>query len=416
MSMLMMDGAKDRLMSPSIPFRFFASASGFHILFWLALLIGATEVPGYIGSTGWVLAAIHLATLGVFAMTAMGAGFQLLPIATRQPLSSSWPARLCFWLFMPGTLILTYGMASTSILAMTIGGITTSAGLIIFALLTTDNLRRATSLPIVAAHGWLAMFSVLVLVILALLLIFDFDSGFLPNHLATATIHMTFAAFGFMGVLVFGFSYILIPMFTLSRTLPPRIGWVGLILSVLALTLATLGLLFEVQSLQIIALLCTTGAAAAYLWQMRITFINRMRKRLGPAFILIRLSWGMLALSLLTGLATILNAPIPNGPPLFGFLFLAGWLLTFLLGILQRIMPFLASMHVTTKDGRTPLLSELTAQRPLNVHMICHSAALLFCGTGIVSEIDLLISIGATIGLIGAIAFAGFAGFVIQKF
>lgn len=415
MSMMMMEGAKDRLLPPSIPFRFFASACGFHILFWLALLIGAADVPGYISGTGWVLAAIHLATLGVFAMTAMGAGFQLLPISTRQPLAKSWPARLCFWLFMPGTLILTYGMATTSIPAMTIGGIATSGGLIIFSLLTADNLRRATSLPIVAAHGWLAIFSVLALVALALLLILNFEAGFLPNHLAMTTIHMAFAAFGFMGMLAFGFSYVLIPMFALSRSLPPRFGWVGLILSGLALSLATVGLLAELQTLQIIALVCATGAAAAYLWQMRIAFKNRMRKRLGPAFIVIRLSWVMLVLSLLTGLATMLNTPIPNGATLFGFLFLAGWLLTFLLGILQRIMPFLASMHVTTKDGRAPLLSALTAQRPLDVHMICHSAALLLCAIGIISEIDLLISVGATIGLIGAIAFAVFAGFVIQK-
>ncbi|MBV1864948.1 MAG: hypothetical protein KUG74_10990 [Rhodobacteraceae bacterium] len=415
MSMLMLSGAKDRLLPSSIPFRFFASASVFHILFWIALLMGADDLATFNGGTGWVLAAIHLATLGTFAMTAMGAAFQLLPIATRQPLVHNWPTYLTFWLFMPGTLILTFGMATTSMAALTVGGIATSSGLLGFALLTADNLRRASSLPLVTAHGWIAMISVLALTVLALLLIFDLDTGFLPDHRAAAATHMSFAAFGFMGVLVFGFSYVLIPMFALSRALPPRIGWMGLVFSALALAFATPALLLEITILQFAALLCAHISAAAYLWQMRTAFKTRMRKRLGPAFIVIRASWALLAISLLVALATLLGAPIPNGATLFGFLLLAGWLLTFLLGVLQRIMPFLASMHANPKDGRTPLLSELTAQRPLDIHMFCHGAALVLVATGIVTDITLLIATGAAIGLIGAIAFATFAALVIRK-
>jgi len=415
MSMLMLAGAKDRLLPASVPFRFFASANVFHILFWAALLMGAQELATFSGGTGWVLAAIHLATLGTFAMTAMGAAFQLLPIATRQPLARSWPAYLTFWLFMPGTLILTYGMATSDMRALIIGGIATSGGLLTFGMLTADNLRRAGSLPIVAFHGWVAVISIFALTALALLLIFDLDAGFLPNHMATAVTHMAFAAFGFMGILAFGFSYVLIPMFALSRALPPRMGWVSLGFSALALTLATPALLLEIAPLQIAAMLCTIGATAAYLWQMKHAFKTRMRKRLGPAFIVIRGSWGMLTVSLLVGLAVILDAPIPNGMTLFGFLLLAGWLLTFLLGILQRIMPFLASMHVTTEDGRTPLLSDLTAQKPLNVHMICHAIALVLCAAGIVTEITSLIIVGTTIGMVGALAFGVFAALIIRK-
>jgi len=70
-----------------------------------------------------------------------------------------------------------------------------------------------------------------------------------------------------------------------------------------------------------------------------------MRKRLGLSFVLIRAAWLIL-------LATMLSASRhpwprrPNGPTLFGFLLFA-WLLTFLLGVLERIVPFLASMFVS---------------------------------------------------------------------
>ncbi len=63
-------------------------------------------------------------------------------------------------------------------------------------------------------------------------------------------------------------------------------------------------------------------------------------------------------------------------PTLFGITLIGGWLLTFLLGILQRIVPFLASMHKPPGKGppRTP--SSLTDDRPLAVHFWCHLAAL----------------------------------------
>ena len=39
-------GAKDRLLPASIPFRFFLSASVFHVLAWGMLLFGADDLAG----------------------------------------------------------------------------------------------------------------------------------------------------------------------------------------------------------------------------------------------------------------------------------------------------------------------------------------------------------------------------------
>ncbi|MEO8654600.1 MAG: hypothetical protein ABI409_10800, partial [Ramlibacter sp.] len=77
--------ARSRLLPASIPLRFFGAATVFHLLAWLALAASASEWPGFAGGLGWPLAAMHLVTLGVLGMTALGAGAQLLPVATRQP-------------------------------------------------------------------------------------------------------------------------------------------------------------------------------------------------------------------------------------------------------------------------------------------------------------------------------------------
>ncbi|HHI82315.1 MAG TPA: hypothetical protein ENJ99_04100 [Rhizobiales bacterium] len=409
-------GAKERLLPASIPFRYFATASVFHVLFWLVLFFAADTLAGFSGEPGLVLASIHLLTLGVFVMTAMGAAFQLLPVSTRRPMTTHWPARLAYWLLMPSTLLLTFAMATATPMALHGGAVGVVAALLVFALLTGDNLTRARSaMPVVAAHGWAALAALFVFAGLGLALAFDFANGFLPDRPAIAATHMVFAAFGFMGLLAFGFSHVLIPMFVLSRTLPPRPGWLQFGLVCLAVLLGGLGALTGNVMALSAAFAAGLGASAAYLWLMRTALETAMRKRLGLSFLVIKASWGLLVLALVTGLAVSAGAPLPNGFVLFGFLLLAGWLLTFLLGILQRIMPFLASMHAIAKSGRPPLLSELTAERPLKFHAICHFAALVLCTTGIILDNPLVIKAGAICGLAGAISFATFTGHIITR-
>ena len=105
-------GATSRLLPASIPFRFFGAAIVYHLLAWLALLAGADGWPRFAGGFGWPLAALHLVTLGVLVMTAIGASLQLLPVATRQPVRSTrWPAAV-WWLYTPGVAAVALGMGN----------------------------------------------------------------------------------------------------------------------------------------------------------------------------------------------------------------------------------------------------------------------------------------------------------------
>jgi hypothetical protein len=54
-----------------------------------------------------------------------------------------------------------------------------------------------------------------------------------------------------------------------------------------------------------------------------------------------------------------------------------GWLLSFLLGVLQRILPFLAAMHAAQGRRRPPTPSALTLSRALAWHAAAHALALL---------------------------------------
>jgi hypothetical protein len=408
-------GAKNRLLPASVPFSFFLAASGFHVLAWATLFAGASEVPGYAGGTGMVLASIHLLTLGVLSLTAMGASYQLFPVVTRQPLVRVWPARLGLAAMISGIPLLTAGMAWANPPVMAVGGGLVAGGLILFAWLTAHNLTRAGSMPVVAAHGWGALIALLGLMAIALVLIGDFSLGFLVDHAGLALIHMVLGGFGFMGLLVLGLSLVLIPMFVLSRAQPSRMGWVQLVMTGAALTLFSLGVWLDIRLLSLSAFVPGIAAIGTYIWLMRETLRTSMRKRLGPSFFMIRLSWGLLVLALLTGLAVTGGLPVPNGPALFGFLGLVGWLLTFLTGVLQRIMPFLASMHGSTRSGAPALLSDLTAETPLRAHVACHLVALVLVSLGIVTDQVVVVQVGAASGFLGSLAFATFAINVMLK-
>jgi len=276
-------------------------------------------------------------------------------------------------------------------------------------------LRRASSMPVVAAHGWGALVALVGFAGLGLALVFDFDLGFLVDHQGIAGLHMLLATFGFMGLLVLGLSQILIPMFALSRTLPAWIGWGQLGLALTALGLATLAVWFDSAALGVAAGLGALAAAGIYLWGMYTALKTGMRKRLGISFVLIRSSWGLAVLGLLLGFAALLDMPIPNLPALFGFVILVGWLLTFLLGILQRIAPFLASMHAVGANGRPALLSDLTPDLPARFSAGLHGLAVLAVALGIILDSGLVVKIGAAVGFTGSLAFAAFIFGVIGK-
>jgi hypothetical protein len=408
-------GARSRLLPASIPLRFFAAAALFHVAMWAALFASADQVASFRGGLGPALAAAHLLTLGVLTTTAIGASVQLLPVATRRALAAVWPIKLAFWLAVPGLAGLALGMYAALLPLLIASALITAAGLLVFAGLLADNLRRAGSLPIVAAYGWTALAALLALVCLGIALTVDYERSILPDHGALALVHLILGGFGFMGFLALGFSHVLIPMFALASAPARRPSLAGFLLAISALLLATLGALLDNRALLTLAALLGLGAAAMHLLLMAHALRTGMRKRLGLSFVLVRIAWAMLPLTLLTGLAALYGLAGSNGPTLFGFLLVGGWLLTFLLGVLQRILPFLASMHVTRPGASPPLVSALAVSWPLKLHALCHCAALAMIGAAIASDAVILTRLGSAVGLLGAVAFAWFTADVIRR-
>jgi len=401
-------GAQSRLLPPLLPFSFMAAGVVFHIAVWAALAWAADDVPSYAGGPGPVLAAIHVLTLGVLALTAMGAALQLLPVATGIAHQSLTSPRLAWWLMVAGSITLIAGFFHADIPVMMAGAVAVAVALLLFAVVVADILRRATTLRLAVAFIWVALLSLIALIALGLALIADFELGFFADHRSIGVLHMVWAAYGFMGMLALGISNILVPMFALSPSPPPRNGWVSFGAAAAALLLAGAGLMADSPAVLLFAVGAGLIAASFHLWTMIWSLANGMRKKLGLSFMMIKLAWAMFVLGLVLAGALILGWLGPQGAALFGFAVLYGWLLTFLTGILQRIIPFLAAMNMSKRSVKPPRLSELAAEWPLRVHAVCHVAALGLGLAGIMLDISGLIFIGAGLGVVGALCFAGF--------
>ena len=407
-------GAKSRLLPASIPFRYFGAAAIFHLIFWVALFLGAEDLPRYGGGQGPLLAAIHSLTLGVLAMTAMGAAFQLLPVATKAPLRAVWPTRLASWLMIPGVALLVLGMGTAHHEAQALGAAAAVLGLAIFAVLVADNLRRTSGMVLVTGNAWGAVASLVAVLGLGFALIVDQEHGLFEHHGRVAATHMILAVYGFMGLLAMGFSYILVPMFALSPAPDVGLGRTSLAFCVGGVAVAASGALAGSTPLGALGGALGFVGIVLHLRLMTEVMAKRMRKQLGPSFVLVRLGWAFLPLSALLGIAAASDL-VPRAATFFGAAALMGWLLTFVMGILQRIVPFLASMHAAKTGRAPPLVSALTPEAPLKVHFWCHVGALASIGLGLVLDEVLILRLGAAVGAAGAVAFLAFFVMVLVR-
>jgi hypothetical protein len=405
-------GAGARLLPPSIPYRFFFASGVYHLLGWALMLTAAVQVPVFQGGPGFTLAALHALTLGVFVMTAMGASLQIVPVVTGQSLKTLWPARLASWLFIPSVGVLVVGFASSHSEAIAAGGISLTVGLILYVSVIVRLLAQASSFKVLRYHFWLALAALAALVLIGLAMIFDLLS---IDQDSAAMAHGTIALFGFMGLLAMGFASVLVPMFALANA--PSQGY-----SLFVMALFSTGLIACVSAalagqyqIVVIGAGMMLMAALAHVLSMYRVIKTGMKKKLGISFILIRISWIVFPLSIAGGIAAVSGVPFEPALLLAGYLAIFGWLLTFVLGVQQQIMPFLAAMNASTAGNKPPRLSQLARGAPLKIHAVCHFIAFVFVGIGIATDMETAVQAGAACGLVGASAFLWFTTDVYRR-
>ncbi|MHB1144598.1 MAG: hypothetical protein ACYCZS_06840 [Thiobacillus sp.] len=352
----------------SLPLRFFLTAPLF--LFAAAILIVLS--PDALASrwTPQALALTHALTLGFLAMAMLGALLQMLPVVAGSPLPAPrWVAGISHVSLVPGTVALMAGFLTAEPAAFGIGIVLLGGGFIVFLMAAAISLARAVAG--VTVNGIrLAVMSLALTILLGLMLALLRAGWWSPPAVESAiAAHVSFGLIGWVLLLVIGVAYQVVPMFQLTPPYPPRPSrWLAGVLFALLLLHAAAALLPQAATDPVDAGL----AAGILLFAVSTLRLQFRRRRKLPDVTLDYWRLGMA--SLIACVAVWLAARFSPAwadsnayPLLLGVLFIGGFAVSVVNGMLYKIVPFLAWFHLQSqlqaKAGSIPTMKDMIAER-----------------------------------------------------
>ena len=364
----------------SLPLRFFLTAPLF-LLTAAALMVLTPETL----TTRWTpqaLAWTHALTLGFLAMAMLGALMQMLPVVAGvslpAPLLVAWTSHLSLAL---GTIALMTGFLAVAPAAFGIGITLLGGGFAAFLTAAAIALSRAAA-GITVNGMRLALTCLGITLVLGLALALARAGGWpLPAVNAVIAAHLTFGLLGWVLLLVIGVAYQVVPMFQITPPYPPRLSrWLAGVLFALLLLRAAASLL----PAGIDQLVDAGLAGAILLFALTTLRLQARRRRKLPDVTLG--FWRLGMASLIACVAAWLAArfsPAWAGsdayPLLLGVLFIGGFAVSVVNGMLYKIVPFLAWFHLQAqlqaRAGSIPTMKEMIADRWMRGQFRLHLAA-----------------------------------------
>ena len=340
------------------PLRFFLTAPIF-----LALAAGVMLYAGEDGlGSRWApatLAMTHLVTIGFMLQVMLGALIQILPVVAGanlpHPLALSRGVHLglsvgClllaagFLLAMPELLVL-----ATLLLGVAVSGFLLAGLLALWAVPSTSPTIRGLKLSLVGLAGLLGLGG-----LLALAMAWGWS---LPLP-ALTDLHVGWALGAWGGVLLASVAYVVVPMFQLTPGYPARPSWwlpVG-ILTALVGWAACLWVELDAGVRLAQAALAMQGMAFA-LQTLKLQSLRRRAKvDVTYRYWQLGLVCAIVALGMLLCVAIVPAwADAPEWTLIFGILLLGGGFIPFIAGMLFKILPFLAWLHLQNEgQGKVP--------------------------------------------------------------
>ncbi|MEO5352384.1 MAG: hypothetical protein H7835_04130 [Magnetococcus sp. XQGC-1] len=353
----------------NIPFRFFATAPFFLILCG-AVLAKEGQSLFLTPLLAETVAMVHLITLGWIATTMFGAMYQMIPVLGGGPVPWLNGSRWVHLLLIVGvlTLALEVGIHLHRWLLL-VASFSLGGALTLFIIPVSLALVRA---PVVHPTLWamrLAVLSLIAVMTMGLIFLGEYAHGFfaIDRH-AMVGVHLVWGLFGWVGTLMVGVSFHVLPMFYMMPPFPrPQANWIlgGLATSWILLPLCLLTIAPLPFWLTWLAALPALLALVLYGKVMWGLFRARKRKKWDVTLRLWQVGYlcGGLSIAVLA-LWPVLETDLLRY--LFAVLFLFGFVSSIMTGMLYRIIPFLTWFHrYSQRAGMpgVPMMEDLTSSR-----------------------------------------------------
>ncbi|MEW5967187.1 MAG: hypothetical protein AB1720_09390 [Pseudomonadota bacterium] len=364
----------------SVPLRFLLTAPAF--LFAAGLLL--VFYPEALASrwTPQALALTHTLTLGFLAMVMLGALMQMLPVVAGAILPAGRAvAGIGHVSLALGTLALVAGFLLGAPAAFGVASVLLAAGFSVFLLAAALGLARAVTNETVAGIRY-ALLGLALAAGLGIVLALVRAVAWMPAAIdAVRGAHVVFGLLGWVLLLVIGVAYQVVPMFQITPPYPPWLArrLAGAIAALLVAHAASAWLLPEATPLVEAGL-----AGAVVLFAVTTLRLQARRRRTLPDVTLDFWRVGMASLLACVALwsAARLWPALAHSDAhavLQGVLFLGGFAVSVVTGMLYKIVPFLAWFHLQAqlqaKAGSIPTMKDMIAARAMRWQFRLHLAA-----------------------------------------
>lgn len=373
----------------SVPLRFFLTAPLFVVAAAVILMLNGTELF----ATRWsptMLALTHLITLGFLGSCMVGALQQLLPVLVGVPVVAARRVSLLLHLFWSvGTLSLVLGMGLGWATGLQGGAVLLGLAVVGLVLAAGRSLLRSTSRYATVPAMALAVTALATVFSIALYLMWN--SGWqLPLAHPMTRLHIGWGAVGWVGVLIIGVAYQVVPMFQITPEYP---RWLRRSLApVLALLLVLWGLVPWGAVAQAIPWLLVAGLMVFALQTLRLQG-QRRRRLVDVTLDFWRLAMIALILAPLVWLVNRFYSHVTLELEV-GVLFLLGFAFSAVNGMLYKIVPFLIWLHLNNqlqqagrRQGKVPNMKQVIPDRMARWQFRLHLVALVLLLMGLVTSL-----------------------------
>jgi hypothetical protein len=332
----------------------------------------------------------HAVTLGFLAMVMLGALLQMLPVVAGAVFPAARVvAAVSHVALAAGTAALMAGFLTGAPAWLNAAAGVLGAGFAVFLVAASVSLVRAQASVTVSGIRLAAVslvFTVLLGVALALLRAGTWSAA---GADVAAAAHMTLGLLGWVLLLVIGVAYQVVPMFQLTPPYPPRVArW-------LAGTLFALLLLHAaVPAVSPLAGRVVDGAIAAGVLLFAVATLRLQARRRRKLADVTLDYWRLGMASLIASVAAWLAAQFSSAwaqsdayPVLLGVLFVGGFAVSVVNGMLYKIVPFLAWFHLQSqlqaRVGSIPTMKQMIAEPAMRWQFRVHvlTVALLAVGS-----------------------------------
>ncbi|WP_223593408.1 hypothetical protein [Neobacillus bataviensis] len=347
-----------------------------------------------------IWSAAHLLVLGWALMAAMGAMYQLVPVAF---LTKIWNEKFGFiQFFITAAGIISFsGMLYWAPQKALIPGILTLLGILMFLFQMFMTLRSQAKPNILAAFVGTALFCLFGTILMGITLIYCLKTGIGANHYQSIfKTHLLMGITGWFTLLIFGFSYKMVPMFSLSHgfTMVHAKYVFGIYMTGLAIT--AISFFTDYTFLLKIGIFLLFAGFSIFSWHISLIIKKRLKKKLDKPFTIALTAIVFGNLIHLAAFILILSTHFSTlvGPLVYAYLLL--WIVLSIVGYLFKIVPFLWWTYKYSKEigkSKVPSLKEMMDEKVVVPLFLSFIIAVIAVFSSLAFKSALLFNIGQSI-------------------